>query len=252
MAMNRELIWELAKTDFKVRYNGSVLGYVWALLRPLLIFLILNFIFSRVFGAGVNHYSLNLLTGLILWGYFTDSTKIGLTSLFTKSNLILKINISRTAIILASTVYTTITFAINLIILGIFFVWFNVIPSFASLGIFAVYLVLFYFLVLGFTFLMAPLYLKYRDLDQIWEVLLTLGFYAAPIIYPLSFIPYQFQRFLWLNPSSYLIHYSKLALIDNQLITLPDLSKLILFIGIFFISGLAVFNRYKNQIAEMI
>lgn len=250
--MNRELIWELAKTDFKVRYNGSVLGYLWALLRPLLIFLILNFIFSRVFGAGVNHYSLNLLTGLILWGYFTDSTKIGLTSLHTKSNLISKTNISRSAIVLASTVHTTITFTINLLILATFFVWFGVFPSLAALGIFAVYLTLFYFLILGFAFLTAPLYLKYRDLDQIWEVLLTLGFYAAPIIYPLSFIPAKYQFWLWLNPSSYLIHYGKLALVDNQLITIPDLFKLILLIGIFFIAGLAVFNRYKDEIAEMI
>lgn len=250
--MNFELIWELAKTDFKVRYNGSVLGYCWALLRPLLIFLILNVIFSRVFSAGVNNYSLNLLTGLILWGYYSDSTKIGLTSLYTKGNLISKVNLPRSAIIIASTVHTTITFVINLFILGIFFVWFQVTPGLASIGIFILYLVLFYFLVLGFTFLTAPLFLKYRDLDQIWEVLLTLGFYATPIIYPLSFIPDRYQSWLWLNPASYLIHYSKLALIENHLITLPDLVKLILLIGLFFGVGLVVFNRYKNRIAEML
>ena len=250
--MNSELIWELAKTDFKVRYNGSILGYLWALLKPLLIFLILNFIFSRVFGAGVNNYSLNLLTGLILWGYFIDGTKIGLTSLYTKGTLISKINIPRSAIIIASTVHTTITFIINLAILGVFFIWFNVVPGFASLGIFIIYLILFYIFILGFTFLTAPLYLKYRDLDQIWEVLLTLGFYATPIIYPLSFIPERVQRWLWLNPTSYLIHYSKLALINNELITFGNLILLTFLITMFFLIGILVFNRYKNQIAEML
>ena len=211
--MNFELIWELAKTDFKVRYNGSMLGYLWALLRPLLIFLILNVIFSRVFSSGVNNYSLNLLTGLILWGYFTDGTKIGLTSLYTKSNLISKVNLPKSAIVIASTIHTTITFVINLFILGIFFVWFRVTPSFSSIGFFIFYLILLYILVLGFAFLMAPLYLKYRDLDQIWEVLLTLGFYVSPIIYPLSYIPDRYQPWLWINPSSYLIHYIKLPFI---------------------------------------
>jgi len=250
--MNFELIWELAKTDFKVRYNGSMLGYLWALLRPLLIFLILNVIFSRVFSSGVNNYSLNLLTGLILWGYFTDGTKIGLTSLYTKSNLISKVNLPKSAIVIASTIHTTITFVINLFILGIFFVWFRVTPSFSSIGFFIFYLILLYILVLGFAFLMAPLYLKYRDLDQIWEVLLTLGFYVSPIIYPLSYIPDRYQPWLWINPSSYLIHYSKLALIENHLITLPDLAKLILIIGLFFGVGWLVFNHYKNKIAEML
>ena len=242
----------MAKTDFKVRYNGSMLGYLWALLRPLLIFLILNVIFSRVFSSGVNNYSLNLLTGLILWGYFTDGTKIGLTSLYTKSNLISKVNLPKSAIVIASTIHTTITFVINLFILGIFFVWFRVTPSFSSIGFFIFYLILLYILVLGFAFLMAPLYLKYRDLDQIWEVLLTLGFYVSPIIYPLSYIPDRYQPWLWINPSSYLIHYSKLALIENHLITLPDLAKLILIIGLFFGVGWLVFNHYKNKIAEML
>lgn len=250
--MNYDLIWELAKTDFKIRYNGSVLGYLWALLKPLLIFLILNFIFSRVFSSGVEHYSLNLLTGLILWGYFTDSTKIGLTSLFIKSSLIAKIDIPLSAIIIASTVHTTITFLINLSILASFFVWFHVYPSFWSIGLFIVYIVLLYILILGFTFISAPLYIRYRDLDQIWEILLTLGFYVAPIIYPLSFIPEKFRQWLWLNPTSYIIHYSKLALINNEMISARNLILIIVSILLFLIVGIYVFNRNKNTIAEML
>jgi len=250
--MNYDLIWELAKTDFKIRYNGSILGYLWALLKPLLIFLILNFIFSRVFSTGVQNYSLNLLTGLIIWGYFTDSTKMGLTSIFTKSSLIAKINIPLSAIVIASTVHTTITFIINLSILASFFIWFHVYPSVWSVGIFIVYMLLLYILILGFTFLTAPLYIRYRDLDQIWEVLLTLGFYAAPIIYPLSFIPEKFRHWLWLNPTGYIIHYSKLALIDNELITLSNLIPVIFSILLFLIISIYIFNRYKNHIAEML
>ena len=87
-----QLLWILAKTDFKLRYHGSILGYVWALLKPLLIFLILNFVFSNLFGRGIENYSLQLLTGIIMWNYFAEGTMVGLSSLLNKAGIITKIS----------------------------------------------------------------------------------------------------------------------------------------------------------------
>lgn len=249
---NLELIWQLAKTDFKIRYNGSVLGYLWALLKPLLIFLILNFVFSNVFGKNIPHYSINLLTGIILWSYFAEATSVGMSALLSKANLITKVKISKTAIIFASTINSTITFLINLVILLVFFIGYHVVPSLLGVLLFLVFLFILYGLVLGITFLTAPLFVKYRDLNQIWEVLLTLGFYASPIIYPLSLIPAKYQGFMWINPMSYLINYSKLALIDNQFISLSRFSILLAVVLIILFSGLLVFSKMKSKVAENI
>lgn len=249
---NFELLWELAKTDFKIRYNGSILGYLWALLKPLLIFLILNFVFSNVFGRNIPHYSINLLVGIMLWNYFSEGTMVGMTSLLSKANLITKIKISKWAIVIASIINASITFAINLVILVIFFVFYQITPSLAAIFLAGVFFVLIYILIVGFSLVTAPLFLKYRDLNQIWEVLLTLGFYASPIIYPLSLIPIQYQKYLWLNPMSYIINYTKLALVSGQFISPDRLAILIAIITIIFIVGWVVFNKMHKKVAELI
>jgi ABC-type polysaccharide/polyol phosphate export permease len=245
-----ELVWQLAKTDFKIRYNGSVLGYVWALLKPLLIFLILNFIFSNIFGGNIKNYSVNLLTGIILWTYFAEGTTVGMLSLLSKANLITKIRVSKLAIVFASTVNSTITFLINLIILALLFIYFQVFPTFGGMLLALLFFLLIYILIVGFSFLTAPLFLRYRDLNQVWEVLLTLGFYASPIIYPLTLIPAHYQPFLWLNPMSYIIHYSKLALIDGQFISLARLGVLVAVVGGVLALGLIVLKRMSPKVAE--
>ena len=249
---NFELIWQLAKTDFKIRYNGSVLGYLWALLKPLLIFLILNFVFSNVFGRNIPNYSINLLTGIILWSYFAEATTVGMTALLSKANLITKVKISKTAIVFASTINSTISFLINLVILVIFFVGYHVFPSVLGVLLFFAFLIILYALVLGLTFLTAPLFVKYRDLNQIWEVLMTLGFYASPIIYPLSLIPANYQNFLWINPMSYIINYSKLALIENQFIPYGQFAILLGVVLIILFTGITVFSKMKSRVAENI
>ncbi|MBI2263480.1 ABC transporter permease [Candidatus Berkelbacteria bacterium] len=250
--MPLELVWELAKTDFKIRYNGSILGYFWALLKPLLIFLILNFVFSNIFGRNVPHYSISLLTGIIVWNYFSEGTMVGMTSLLSKANLITKVPISTITIVLASTINATITFLINLVILTLFFTLYKVTPSFAALGLALIFFLLIYFLIIGFSLLTAPLFLKYRDLNQIWEVLLQLGFYASPIIYPLGIIPASLQKYLWLNPMAYLIHYLKLALINNQFITPSRFFILLAIIMAVLVIGFVLFRKLSPKIAENI
>lgn len=247
-----ELIWELAKNDFKIRYNGSVLGYLWALLKPLLIFLILNFVFSNIFGKNVPHYSINLLTGIILWNYFSEGTMVGMTSLLSKANLITKVKVSKIAIVFASIINATITFGINILLLIVFFYYYQIVPSIFQILLGFVFMLLIYLLILGFSLLTAPLYIKYRDLNQIWEVILTLAFYASPIIYPLSIIPEKLQPYLWLNPMAYLIHYTKFALIEGNIIAINKFIILVIITVGLLIIGSIVFNRSQDKIAEQI
>jgi len=215
----KELIWMLAKTDFKLRYHGSFLGYLWALLKPLLTFAILNFVFSSIFnprGTGANTYSLQLIVSLMMFYFFSEGTSAGLTSLLNKAQLVTKIYVPRWAIILASTVNATLIFLMNLVVVIALFIYKGFMPSLASIFLFLMFAVFIYIIILSFSLITAPLYVKFRDLAMIWEVLLMIILYASPIIYPLATLPAQYHKFILLNPIAFIVHFNKEAMINNH------------------------------------
>jgi len=215
----RELIWILAKTDFKLRYQGSVLGYLWALLKPLLMFAVLNFVFSSIFnprGTGNEYYSLQLLVGIILFNFFSEGTAAGMGSLLSKAQLVTKIYVPRWTIILAATLNSALIFLMNLLVIVVFFTYKQFLPSFWSIGLFILFSLLTYLLILAFALFTAPWYVKFRDLSMIWEVLTTILFYGTPIFYSLNMMPDYIQRVLLFNPMAFIIHFVKEALIVNR------------------------------------
>lgn len=247
-----QLVWVLAKTDFKLRYQGSFLGFLWALLKPLFLFGILLLVFSHLFSGSVEHYALQLLTGIIFWNFFSEATQLGLASLLSKSHLLTRIAFPRSAVIIASTLQSLMTFVINVLILLGALLAFGLSLSIWQLFFFASYLIVLYFLVLGFSFLTAPLFLRFRDVNQIWEVLLMGGFYAAPIIYPLTVMPPWLQPWLFINPMTFLIEHAKEVLffstfsrIDHHLIYGFLVLALLLF-------GLWFFKRFEKRVVELL
>ncbi|MBU2025271.1 MAG: ABC transporter permease [Patescibacteria group bacterium] len=248
------LIWTLAKTDFKMRYHGSVLGYIWAILKPLFLFLILNFVFSQVIGrgAGIPHYSLQLITGLILWNFFAEGTMAGLTSFISKANIVTKIYFPRWIVIIASTLNSLLVFLASLIIMIGFFIFYGVHPSPVEILTAAFYIFGIYILIFSFSLIAAPLYLKFRDLAQIWEVLTQALFFAAPIIYPLSILPEKYHKLVLLNPMGILIHYSKIVLIEHRFPGFDNHLILITLVLSLLAAGLIFFNKKEKRIAENI
>ncbi len=249
------LIWTLAKTDFKLRYHGSALGYVWAILKPLLMFLVLNFVFSSIFNprnTGTEYFSLQLLTSIMLFNFFAEGTNAGLASLLNKSTLVTKIYVPRWTIIMASTINATLVFLMNLIVMAAFFAYYQFLPSWQAIGMFALFVFLTYILILSFSFFAAPLYLKFRDLQQIWEVLLAVIFYGSPIVYPLSILPEKFHQIILINPLAFIIHFTKTSLIENRP---PEPSQLGLFVLFVFVAcwiSYLVYKKMKKRIAETI
>jgi len=250
-----ELIWVLARTDFKLRYHGSVLGYIWALLKPLLLFLILNFVFSSIFNprnTGTEHYSLQLLLGLMLFFFFSEGTSAGLNSLMSKAELVTKIYVPRWTIIVASTLNSLLVFTMNLIIIAVFFVWYHFIPELSAILMFLLFIVITYVVILAFSLLTAPLFLKFRDLAQIWEVGTSALFYASPIIYPLTILPEKFHQLVLLNPIAFIIHFTKMALTTNHYASVGQMSIFICSVIIFFLIGIATYKKLEKSIAENI
>ncbi len=251
----KELIWTLAKTDFKLRYHGSVLGYLWAILKPLLMFTILNFVFSSLFnpkGNGIHYYSLQLLVGIIIFNFFSEGTMAGMMSLLSKAQLVTKIYVPRWTIILASTLNSALIFLMNLIVIAFFFAVYRFLPSPQSILLFIVFSVFTYVLILAFSLMAAPLYVKFRDLSMIWEVLTTMLFYATPIVYTLQMLPAGYQKIMLLNPMAFIVHFTKEGLINNHF---ADFWKTVVFlatVAISFAIGVISYRKLAPRIAEEI
>ncbi len=225
-----EVIWMLAKPDLKMRYQGSWLGAVWVFLKPFCLFLILNFVFSSLFYENNPTYTIRLLVGLILWFFFSEATTVGMNSLLSKSDILRKIYIPKWIIIISATVHSGLAFCFNAIILFLFLIGYQVFPDIWHLLIFFIYVVLIYGISLTFSFFAAPLIVRFRDLNQIWEVLLQVLFYASPIIYPITAVPPKVQTLLYINPMTLLIEHSKVALVDHSV---ARVDHLLIFIAIF-------------------
>lgn len=247
----KELIWALAKTDFKLRYHGSVLGYVWALLKPLLTFAVLNFVFSSMFNPrsnGTETYSLQLLVSLMMFYFFSEGTSAGMASLLSKAQLVTKIYVPRWTIILASTINATLIFLMNLLVIAFFFAIKGFMPSLSAILMFLLFSIFIYIIILSFALITAPLYVKFRDLSMIWEVLLMIIMYASPIIYPLATLPASYHKFILLNPLAFIIHFTKESLINNHF---AEPSQYAVFISIVFGAFALSILSYRKFIAKV-
>ena len=252
---HRELVMRIAKTDFKLRYHGSVLGYVWVVLKPLLMFTILNFVFSSIFNfrnSGTPYYPLELLTALLLFQFFSEATMTGLTSLVSKAQLVTKIYVPRWTIVLGSTMNTLFSYGINLIVLAFFFVLYHKAPTLSGVVMFLVYSALLYILAVAFSFLAAPFYVRFRDIATIWEVALSVIMYASPIIYPLSIIPMKYWQLILLNPVAFIVNYGKQGLINGNFTTVGHFVAMAAGIGLSCIIAYLVFSKYEKTVAELI
>lgn len=186
---NRILLGELVKTDFKLRYQGSVLGYLWAVLRPLLMFAILYIVFAKLlrFGDDIPHYPVYLMTGTVVWNFFTECTGQGIQAIIQRGDLLRKISFPKWIIVVSATSTALINLAINLCVIIVFALINGVTPSWSWLLVIPLILELYAF-ALSISFLLGAINVKYRDVTSIWDVLIQALFYAVPIIYPISMI----------------------------------------------------------------
>lgn len=220
---NRILLAELTKTDFKLRYQGSVLGYLWALLRPLLMFAILYIVFAKLLKIGndIPHYPVYLLCGTTMWSFFTECTSQGIQAIVNRGDLLRKINFPKYIVVVSATFTAVINMLINLLVIIIFALINGVAPTWSWLLVIPAILEL-YCLSLGIAFLLGSVNVKYRDITSIWDVLTQALFYAVPIIYPISMVASTSilaAKVILLNPISQAIQDIRFGLITHETIT---------------------------------
>ena len=260
---NRILLNELSKTDFKLRYQGSILGYLWAIIRPFLMFGTMYLVFAKFlrFGDETPHYPVYLLVGTVLWNFFIECTNQGIQSLLIRSDLMRKIAFSKWIIVLSATPPALINLGINFVVIILFSFFSGIAPS---LGWFLVpFLILeLYLLSLGLALLLGSINIKYRDVQSIWEVVVQALFYAVPIIYPIQMVA-TYSNFtahlLMLNPIAQVIQDVRSLLVTDATLTsweiLPHfLLNFIplLLVGLVFVAGMFVFKRKSKYFAEEI
>jgi ABC-2 type transport system permease protein len=252
------LTYTLALTDFKLRFFGSALGYIWTLMRPLLLFGVLYVVFTEIvkFGGGVDHYPVYLLTSLVLFTYFSETTTRGVLSLVERENLLRKMRFPRMVIPLSVALHAFFNLGLNLIVVFAFILgsgieprlaWLELIPLIALMVAFAS----------GVTMLVSALYVRYRDVQPIWEVALQMLFYASPIIYVASTYPDSVENLAMANPIAAIATEARHALIDPSAPSAADtiggavwLLVPLGVIALVSVLGFWVFTREAPRIAE--
>jgi len=243
------LIWTLVRTDFKTRYHGTIQGFAWALLKPLTMFLVLMGVFSFIF-ASESTYRLNLIIGLFLWDFFAQGTTVGLVSLQTKGYLLSKAKFPSWIIVVTSISNGLITLGVFWSIILVMLTASGHAPSLLAMALFLWYLLHFVAIVIGFSLATSVLFLRYRDLNQVWEVVLQAGFFVAPIIYPLSILPERFHKYLYLWPPTPVIQFARAVLVTGTPPTLTAHLFLTIETAVVLSLGVLIFRHYAPRAAE--
>lgn len=213
------LTWALATTDFRLRFFGSALGYLWQLMRPLMLFGVLYTVFSAFlkFGGDVKFYPVALLLGIVLFSYLSEATNQAVKSLSNRENLVRKIEFPRLAVPLATVLTATFNLVLNLVPVFVFLVAAGGRPRWTWLELPFLVVALAVF-VLGLSTLLSVLYVRFRDIEPIWDVVLQVAFYASPIFYTASLVREKagetVLRLMMCNPFGAILQQTRHALID--------------------------------------
>lgn len=259
------LLRELVKTDFKLRYQGSMLGMAWSVLKPLMLFAVMYVVFVRFlrFGAGIPHFAVSLLLAQTLWAFFQEATSQGMQAIVGRGDLLRKLKFPKYIVVVSSTVSALINLVISLFVVLIFMIV-NGVEFRPTILLFPFVIMELYLFSLGVALLLSTLFVRFRDIGHIWDVIMQAWFYATPIIYPLT----QLINVGWLsiaklvlmlNPIAQIIQDARHLVVTTQTETIWRLVgqqcwllKLIplLIIVIVLLVGVTVFRRRSPYFAE--
>lgn len=215
------LLKQLVKTEFKLRYQGSVLGYMWSLLKPMLLFVILYFVFSEFLKVGDNvpNFPVYLLLGIVLWSFFSETTGTSLRSIVERGDILRKINFPKYVVVLSVAFSAFINLFLNMIVVFIFMEFAQVDMRWEGM-LFPIVIAQLFAVALSVSFFLSAVYVKFRDISHIWEVVLQGAFYATPILYPVTMIPESAARILMLSPMAQIIQDMRYLLITDKTLTI--------------------------------
>lgn len=214
---NRAILREMVSTDFKLRYQDSVLGYVWSLMRPMFMFVVLYLVFAVIFPVGkeVPNFAIYLLLGIVLWTFFLEVTSNGLNAVVGRGELLRKISIPRYLLVVSVSVSALINLALNLVVVAIF-ASISAVPLTFSILILPIIIAELYVFALALAFILAALYVRFRDVSHIWDIVTQAAFYATPIVYPVLKIPHELKPLIMASPLAQAIQDARYVVVTKQ------------------------------------
>ncbi len=247
----RQLIWQLAWSEFKLRYKNSILGYFWSLLEPLLMLTVLYYVFSHLMKMQIENYQLFLLLGIIIWNFLSRATSIGMNCIVGKASLIKKVYFPRDIFVISACITALLMSVFESLVFIIYMIYFKV-----SLSVYIleapIILICLLVLSIGLSLALAALNVLYRDVQFIWAVLLQAGYFATPIMYAVDIFPENLREIVLLNPLARVIVAARQTIIYSA----PAQTNDLIFMGfaaiIFLIIGYAIFNKIETRFAEEI
>jgi ABC-2 type transport system permease protein len=242
----RELIWALAMKELRVRYKRSVLGFVWALLNPLLMMIVLTLVFGTIMRFSIDHYAIFLLSMLLPWTFFTQALTYSVESVVGNADLLKKVHIAKVVFPVAAVVSNIVNFLLSLIPLALLVLvlrfplhWTWIYLPVPMLGLFL--------FTLGTSLFLAAINVFFRDISHIIQIILSAWFYFSPIIYSLDFIPAKHRWLFKLNPMLYVLNGFRLSIYYGLL---PQLTSVAMSLGCgvaAVLIGYGVFRRYQES-----
>ena len=255
-----ELLYLISVTDFKKNYFDTALGYLWSLARPLMLFAVLLFVFTRIFriGSEVEFYPVLLLFNIVLMSFFQEATIGSVTSVVSQEGIVRKTHFPRLVIPLSTVVTGTFNLGLNLIVVVVFIIAFGVQVTWTWL-LFPFVILALFVLTAAMAMLLSSLYVRFRDVGIIWSVAVTALFYATPVLYPLEIVPEQYVKWIMINPLTPIFEQARHWVIDpsapGAVAAAGGWIHLLPAIGVFIgtcLLAVWVFRREAPRIAEEI
>jgi lipopolysaccharide transport system permease protein len=248
---HRELILRLAWSDFKLRYKSSALGFFWSLLEPLLMLVVLYVVFSNLMRIQVEHYQLFLLLGIILWNFMDRGTSMSIWGIIGKPSLVQKIYFPRDILVISTCITALMMTALEFVVFIIFMAVFRVLPG-HTIAYFPVLFLFEFLIVLGLSMALSSLDVYFRDVQFIWRLIVQVGFFATPVLYPITIFPENVRWIVMLNPMAQVLTMMRDCTLyriapDPLNLTYVAISAMALLL-----LGYSIFDRLEPKFAEAI
>ena len=245
------MMWELSVAKFRLRDQGTFLGFIWTLLHPLIYFLVLYGLFRNWMGRHIDNFPLYLIIGIVQWNFFVSATSNSITAIMSAGSYIKNIKFPREILVLSSVLTVLFSHFLELLILIVFWILVGERIGWMVLGLFPVLLLNIY-LVTAVSFILATVGVYFLDIGRIWGILANVGLFLTPIFYSMNLLAPDKRRIILLNPMTHIIQASRDILIDNKLPELKGLFYVFAVASVLLFLGYKFFKRNEGYFAERV
>lgn len=246
----REMIISLVKRDLKGRYKGSVMGFLWTMINPLLQLAVYTFVFSVIMPSGVERFYLFLFVALVPWLFFSTCLSTGTTVIFAQQEMVKKIYFPRQILPISFTISQFVNMLLSFVVIFIVLIFSGIKFNFKALACLPVIMLVQFILCLGITFVVSALTVYFRDLEYILSIISMAWMYLTPILYPIENVPEAYRGICYINPMTSIIVAYRDILYSSKV---PEMGTLVIavFMGILLLAiGLVSFEHLQRHFAE--